>query len=107
MSPFNAPHAAFAAITTARTANSTGWIFTNLYMYASWRTVLYTDGVTEAANNTNEFYGEERFEHFLSTKKEAPVKEIIGEIKKELDVFTEGAEQSDDITILALEYFGA
>ena len=69
--------------------------------------VLFTDGVTESKNKSNVFYGEERFERCLCAKKKSMAREMINELKNDLDVFSEGVQQFDDITILALEYFGA
>ncbi len=66
---------------------------------------MYTDGVTEAANKKNEFFSEERLMKVVSMhcadSIEMLVKDMIGSIKS----FSEGAPQSDDITLMALRYF--
>ena len=68
--------------------------------------VIYTDGVTEATSTNTELYNEERLEKVLSkTSKENP-KAIIGELMVDIRKFTLGAEQSDDITVLIIEYCG-
>jgi sigma-B regulation protein RsbU (phosphoserine phosphatase) len=67
--------------------------------------VLYTDGVTEAMDVDNNEFGEDRLVKILDSEK--PVKNaesVTKTILKEVKVFTEGAEQSDDITILSLTF---
>ena len=65
--------------------------------------LLYTDGVTEAQNKAREFYGNDRLikacRHLPGSKPEA----IIQAVSENLQAFTKGAEQSDDITMLAIK----
>ena len=70
--------------------------------------LIYTDGVTEAQNIKEEFYGEERLLKILNTKiKETnDTKEITNAIKADIKDFSDGATQFDDITILDLKYLG-
>lgn len=70
------------------------------------RIVLYTDGIPEAVNKANEQYGMERFIESLSRYSDRSCQEIIKGIKSDLERFTEGTEQFDDITVLCLEYKG-
>jgi len=63
---------------------------------------LYTDGVTDAVNNDQEFYGIKRLEEKICTAGQELCTEIFHDVEK----FAEGAEQSDDITMLGLDYFG-
>jgi sigma-B regulation protein RsbU (phosphoserine phosphatase) len=65
---------------------------------------MYTDGVNEAMSVTHEQYAYERLKNDLKGMKKADPKELIQNIKKGLDAFTAGAEQSDDITMLAFKY---
>ncbi len=67
---------------------------------------LYTDGVTEAMNNRFELFGDERLEEVLNRTVDAPAKKIIDEVVDEVKNFADGAEQSDDITALAIRYLG-
>ena len=60
---------------------------------------LYTDGVTEAMNRAGELYGEPRLEAALSRAGRKSVMEIGDDVA----VFADGAERSDDITMLALD----
>jgi len=63
---------------------------------------FYTDGVTEAMNGARELFGEERLLDALNKYKSSFPKELIINIKKEVDNFADGAEQADDIAMLAL-----
>lgn len=68
------------------------------------RMVLYTDGVTEATDRHFELFGEERLERFLKERKSDTPTQLISDIKSEIETFTMGAKQSDDITVLVLDY---
>jgi sigma-B regulation protein RsbU (phosphoserine phosphatase) len=71
------------------------------------RIFLYTDGVTEALNRARELYSDPRLLKTLNTPgAERNIKELIGYIKADIDRFSDGEPQADDITMLALEYFG-
>ena len=63
---------------------------------------LYTDGVTEAMNNDKDLFSEQRLNDALDKNSDAAPKALLSAIKGEIDVFAEGAEQADDITMLAL-----
>ena len=65
---------------------------------------LYTDGVPEANNTKGELYGEVRLNKYLASVHDKDVKDICDGTMKEVDKFAAGAEQFDDITILALKY---
>ena len=69
---------------------------------------LYTDGVTEALNEAKELFGEDRLLDALnsSVEKHLDLKAGIIEIKRQLNNYVGNAEQSDDITMLALLYNG-
>ena len=65
---------------------------------------LYTDGVTEAANAENEFYGESRLLAALEREGSADVCALCRGVKADVDAFVGEAPQFDDITMLALLY---
>lgn len=68
---------------------------------------LYTDGVTEAMAVDKKLYSEERLQKTLdSIDRKASVREILAAVRKDISVHAEGAEQSDDITMLGLMYCG-
>lgn len=67
---------------------------------------LYTDGLTEAMNEKDELYEDERVEEYLRThSKDSDGKLLRGIIVDTLK-FMNKAHQSDDITLLVLEYKG-
>ena len=65
--------------------------------------LLYTDGVTEAVDPDYEEYGEERLEALLKNTPQADCQQLIDAVKADVKVFANGAEQSDDITLLAIK----
>jgi len=68
------------------------------------RLLLYTDGVTEAINERDDMYEEKRLETYLrnhvSDSEEKLLRGIIVDVLK----FINKAQQSDDITLMVLEY---
>jgi len=71
------------------------------------RLFLFTDGVTEAEDTEGDFFGSNRIETFLATRAEPTLEETVEHLVEEVGLFAAGAPQSDDITILALEYVGS
>jgi phosphoserine phosphatase RsbU/P len=82
--------------------------------YASGRMVLgpgealllYTDGVTEAMDSRERLYSDQRLAEFLASNRGSAPRQIIGDLIGDVRQFAGGAPQSDDITVLALLYFG-
>ena len=68
------------------------------------RLFLYTDGVTEATNNDNVLYGEERLLGFMNKNSTVDAKSLLPELKANIDEFVGEAPQFDDITMLLLDY---
>ncbi|HEY6344391.1 MAG TPA: SpoIIE family protein phosphatase [Bryobacteraceae bacterium] len=69
--------------------------------------VLYTDGVTEAMNIERQLYGAEAIERTLGTaEKGADSERLIKVVLNDVRGFGGAAEQSDDITMLVIRYFG-
>lgn len=68
--------------------------------------VIYTDGVSEAANVNSELFEEHRLRTVLEQFKGQNPDEITDAIRHGVKAFTAGAPQSDDITILAVQYKG-
>jgi serine phosphatase RsbU (regulator of sigma subunit) len=66
---------------------------------------MYTDGVTEAMSRQHELFGEKRLIESIRNTGSLAVPELIDETMKEVNLFVDGNEQSDDITILALRFF--
>ena len=65
--------------------------------------VLFTDGVSEAMNKKGEEFSDEKLESLSLSLSELPASQIISSIKAEIQAFTSGAMQSDDITLLVLK----
>lgn len=68
--------------------------------------VLFTDGVTEARNVAGDFFGEDRTEQKLLRLRGAGAESLVKAMRELVRVFAEGAEQSDDITLMAFRYLG-
>ena len=67
------------------------------------RIFMYTDGVTEALNPNNELYGEERLINCLNrSDKNLSVEELLEFVRADVNAHVNGADQSDDITMLTL-----
>lgn len=65
--------------------------------------MMFTDGVTEAMNVSFTEYGDERLVAVLKSAAGSNCQEIIDMVKADVSDFTEGAEQSDDITMLTIK----
>lgn len=68
--------------------------------------VLYTDGVTEAMDGAKVLYSEERLERILLTHASDSTERLVQTVLEDVRSHTAGEPQSDDITLLALEYRG-
>lgn len=66
--------------------------------------ILYTDGVTEATNTKKQLYGEPRLLEFVNKNDSSTSRDLLNEINNEIEKFQKGAEQADDITLLAIKY---
>ena len=68
--------------------------------------VLFSDGVSEAMNAAEDFYGDERLLMTLSASAQTPAADTVATLLADVRAFAGGAKQSDDITILAARYKG-
>ena len=68
--------------------------------------VIYTDGVSEASNPRNEMFEESRLRGIMEKFTGNTVEQLGDTIREGMRSFTEGAPQSDDITILVIQYKG-
>lgn len=71
-------------------------------LLAGDRIVLFTDGVTEAKNETDEEYSDRRLEKVIVENEKQDANFLLTAVLDDVRAFVKGAEQSDDITILTL-----
>lgn len=64
---------------------------------------IYTDGIIEAVNTVGEMYKVERLDELLKSVVAKNVQEIEQSVIKDLDRFTKGLPQKDDITMVLLK----
>lgn len=67
---------------------------------------IYTDGVTEAEDRNNNFFGMDRLATALKDNADKSPQGIVEGVGKALAEFTANADQFDDITMLCFEYKG-
>ena len=65
--------------------------------------LMFTDGVSEAMNKDREEFSDERLENIALSLREKPAEVIMNGIKTEVQNFTTGVTQSDDITMIVLK----
>jgi sigma-B regulation protein RsbU (phosphoserine phosphatase) len=65
--------------------------------------VIYTDGITEAANAQDEEFGQERFAKSVLAGIELPAKKLIDHIRKDVADFTERKFLDDDGTLFIVK----
>ncbi len=65
---------------------------------------LYTDGITEAFNENEQEFEEERLIEVLKNSNRSSAIESVKGVFDNVQKFADGVEQSDDITCLALKY---
>jgi len=68
--------------------------------------LFFSDGITEAVNNNNEQFGEERVINSLIINSSKSVKEIGQGLLMDIQKFSEGSYQEDDQTIIAFRLLG-
>ena len=68
--------------------------------------LMYTDGVTEAMDPSEHLYSEDRLRELIAAARLATVEEAVDATVESVKDFEDGAEQADDITVLAVRYSG-
>ena len=66
---------------------------------------VYTDGVPEATDSNEEMFGTGRMIEALNTAPDASPKELLENVRREVDRFVGEATQFDDLTMLAVKLF--
>lgn len=65
--------------------------------------ILFTDGITEAMNINWEEFSDKRLENLALENQKLSAKDFLTKLQEEVEKFTVGAEQSDDITSLIIK----
>lgn len=68
--------------------------------------LVYTDGVSEAMNPSRTLFGDARIETVMQSLPSGAPREVLREMMAAIVAFRSGAEQSDDITMLAFRREG-
>ena len=66
---------------------------------------VYTDGVPEAINEADEFYGTDRLQKKLNEFADLSMTDLLPAVRKDIEDFAGKAEQFDDITMLGFKLF--
>jgi serine phosphatase RsbU (regulator of sigma subunit) len=69
--------------------------------------VLYTDGITEAANTDEEMFGEQRLERLLVEHRAASAREMEERVYSTIKDFAAGTSQTDDLTMVIVKMIPA
>ncbi len=67
---------------------------------------LYTDGVTDCKNPRGEMFGAENLSKFMEKADNPEPKALVEDLMSELMDFKGETEQADDISLMALQFFG-
>jgi len=70
------------------------------------RLLLYTDGLSEARNQSDCEYGDERLLGFLTGCQQLPAITLVKELLEDLSQFSLARPRSDDLTVMAIEMVG-
>jgi serine phosphatase RsbU (regulator of sigma subunit) len=65
--------------------------------------VLFTDGITEASNAADDYFGEQRLAELVQKHADLPFEELRERILREVGAFVGNAGQQDDMTMLLLK----
>jgi ABC-type amino acid transport substrate-binding protein len=63
---------------------------------------MYTDGVTEALNEREDLFSDERLQKVLSARPKPPTEDLVHEVLETVDHFAGRSPQADDIAMLAI-----
>ncbi len=64
--------------------------------------LMYTDGITEAVNNDDEFYGIDRLQQVLKENRQNSASDICESVWRSLEDHLKDAPQQDDVTIMTM-----
>jgi len=75
----------------------------NIKIHKGSTLFIYTDGITEATNESMAEFGIERLVDILKNTYDNSVQQICSSILGELDKFREITEQNDDVTMITIK----
>lgn len=78
-----------------------------LQMQPGDRIFLYTDGITEAMNPSKELYGNDRLLAYLNAHGRESLQDVLSGLTADIHAFADTEEQSDDMTMLLLDYLAS
>lgn len=64
--------------------------------------ILYTDGIIEAHNSSQQLFGKDRFYELFMHKQKTSAQQITDRVIEEVQLFAKGIAQHDDITLLII-----
>lgn len=64
--------------------------------------IFFTDGITEARNESGEFYGDERLQAVVEAREWGSAGELLSSILDAVSDFSEGTPPADDITLVVI-----
>jgi sigma-B regulation protein RsbU (phosphoserine phosphatase) len=80
------------------------YIHCERYLQPGDKVYLYTDGINEAMNSRDEEFGNDAFLAAANEFRDLPPKQFDERVRRTVAAFVNGAEQSDDITSLAIVF---
>ena len=83
---------------------ATCWVGEEMNLPSNSMMLLYTDGLNEAENRQQEQYGEDRIIQLMTSHASLSTRDMIEALKADTDQFRDGAEQNDDLTMLAFSF---
>ena len=70
------------------------------------RLLLYTDGLSEARNQSNCEYGDDRLPALLGECHQLPAVALVNRLLEDVSEFSSVRPRSDDLTLMAIEMVG-
>ena len=70
------------------------------------RLVLYTDGLSEARDQSNVEYGDDRLPSVLHDCQTLPARALVGRLLSDVQEFSSSVRTADDLTLMAIEMVG-
>jgi len=82
------------------------YVVQRLQLVPGERLCMFTDGITEAANDAGELYGGVRLCAALAQVGDSDADTIVQALREDVALFVAGAEASDDLAILVVHWHG-